>query len=186
MERPHRRPNSREEILDAAEAVVGSLGAANLTLDAVADRAGISKGGLLYNFPSKEALLKAMIDRLLERSNAYRQEARQTQVAPDDPAADLKAYILAAFRQSGEREPVCGALLAAGASDPRLLTPVRDRHEALFRDLSAGKRYPLRVLVVMLAMDGLWLNELLNTSPHLAPARQALQEELLAFAAAAV
>ena len=33
-------------------------GVVKLTLEAVAQRAGVSKGGLLYHYPSKEALIK--------------------------------------------------------------------------------------------------------------------------------
>ena len=50
-----------DTIIDAAEVVVAEVGAAHMTLDAVAGKAGISKGGLLYHFPTKEALLEAMI-----------------------------------------------------------------------------------------------------------------------------
>lgn len=58
-----KRPSSRERILDAASELVRELGAARLTLDAVAERAKLSKGGLLYNFPNKDALLLAMLGR---------------------------------------------------------------------------------------------------------------------------
>jgi hypothetical protein len=59
--RPRRgRPGSREAILDAAEALVGEAGAAHLTLDGVAARAGASKGGVLYNFATKEAPVRGM------------------------------------------------------------------------------------------------------------------------------
>ncbi len=181
-----RKPSSRESILDAAEVVVSELGASHLTLDAIAERAGISKGGLLYNFPSKEALLKAMLDRLLQRCDADRVEARSSQFPATDPAADLKSYILAGFRQAGDRERVSGALLAAGAADPKLLTPVREWHLKNFRELAKGQRHPLRVLVLMLAMDGLWLNELLHTSPFGEDLHQALIDEMFAFANSAV
>src|SRR5687768_15624169 len=48
---------ARERILEAAERVVGDVGAARMTLEGVAQAAGVSKGGLLYHFPTKEALL---------------------------------------------------------------------------------------------------------------------------------
>ena len=41
-------------------------GISGLTLEAVAREAGVSKGGLLYHFPSKEALISGMIGRLVE------------------------------------------------------------------------------------------------------------------------
>src|SRR5687767_14471935 len=46
---------ARERILEAAERVVGDVGAARMTLEGVAQAAGVSKGGLLYHFPTKEA-----------------------------------------------------------------------------------------------------------------------------------
>jgi AcrR family transcriptional regulator len=42
----------RDRILDAAERVILESGGRNFTLDAVAERAGISKGGLVYSFPA--------------------------------------------------------------------------------------------------------------------------------------
>ena len=54
---------ARERILEAAERVVAEIGAARLTLDVVAQAAGVSKGGLLYHFPSKESLLGALAQR---------------------------------------------------------------------------------------------------------------------------
>jgi AcrR family transcriptional regulator len=44
---------ARERILEAAYTVAERSGAAALTLDAVAAEAKVSKGGLLYHFPSK-------------------------------------------------------------------------------------------------------------------------------------
>src|SRR5205809_615370 len=49
------------KLLDAAEAVVVRQGIANLTLDAVAAEAGMSKGGLLHHFPTKDRLVEALV-----------------------------------------------------------------------------------------------------------------------------
>ena len=71
------RPDSKNIILDAAEAIVIQSGAAHMTLDAVARQAGISKGGLIYNFPTKEALLLAMVDRMVEYFDKTREEIKK-------------------------------------------------------------------------------------------------------------
>ena len=60
------RTNSRDRILAAAVEVAQEAGAGNLSLDAVAQRAGVSKGGLLYNFPSKAKLLQALVQHYLD------------------------------------------------------------------------------------------------------------------------
>ena len=179
-----KRSHSLDDILSAAEAIVSEEGAAQLTLDAVAERAGISKGGLLYNFPTKEKLLRAMLARLLDRCDA--DCAAECEGRDTDPAAALKAYIEVGFRATKDRKRVSAALLAAGANDPRLLAPVREWHRGHLKQFATTKRQRLRVLLVMLALDGLWLGELLQTSPVPPAERAALQRELLALADSAV
>lgn len=53
----------REELLEAALAVAVESGFGRITMDAVAHRAGISKGGLLYHFHSKARLIEALLAR---------------------------------------------------------------------------------------------------------------------------
>ena len=65
----------QEKILDAAAELVAEIGAGRLTLEAVAERAGLSKGGLLYNFPTKEALLQGMIQRMIDQVAAEKEAA---------------------------------------------------------------------------------------------------------------
>ena len=60
--------SSKQRILQAAASVVDESGAAHLTLEAVAEAAGLSKGGLLYHFPNKRALLSGMLEYLLDLS----------------------------------------------------------------------------------------------------------------------
>ena len=60
----------RGDLLDAAEALLSEQGGRGLTLSAVAERAGVSKGGLLYHFPSKEALVQGLVGRVIEEFDA--------------------------------------------------------------------------------------------------------------------
>ena len=61
------RPDSaRDRILVAYEDLLIESGERGATLDAVAARAGVSKGGLLYHFGSKDALTAGLIERLME------------------------------------------------------------------------------------------------------------------------
>ena len=93
-----RRTIDRSAVLAAAEAVIAEAGAAGLTLDAVAAQAGISKGGVLYCYPSKRAL----VDALLERDLAgFAADARRLAGGdPDAPAARLLGHV-AATRAAG-------------------------------------------------------------------------------------
>ena len=51
------RSATREKLLQSASQVVVEKGVDALTLAAVAKQAGVSKGGLLYHFPNKNALI---------------------------------------------------------------------------------------------------------------------------------
>jgi len=66
------KPRVREAILDAAEAVVMAAGAAHLTLERWPTAPG-EQGGLLYNFPTKDALVEGMIARCVQRFEANSQ-----------------------------------------------------------------------------------------------------------------
>ena len=178
-----RKTDMRENLLQAAEAVVAKAGAAHLTLDAVAAAAKVSKGGLLYHFPSKEALLHAMLERLLAMVD--RDRARFASRLGDTPAADLEAHVLAGFQARPESKGVSAALLAAGANDPKLLDPVRAWHKKHYQQIVKRKTKPLLAAAVLLAVDGYWLNELLQTSPMSRAERKQVQEVLLDLARSA-
>src|SRR5262249_88435 len=55
----------RQEIVEAAVAVITEQGFQNLSLSEIEKKAGMSRGQLTYYFPTKEAILLAVFDRLL-------------------------------------------------------------------------------------------------------------------------
>jgi AcrR family transcriptional regulator len=55
----------REQIVEAAVAIISEQGLQNLSLSAIEQRADMSRGQLTYYFPAKEDILLAMFDRLL-------------------------------------------------------------------------------------------------------------------------
>ena len=112
-------PAARDRILDAAEQLVADQGASSLTLDAVAQAAGVSKGGLLYHYPNKDALLAAMIERHCD--DLDERCARELEGLPaDQPSSRLKASILGVLTPRAGREDLGAALLAAAANKPCL------------------------------------------------------------------
>jgi AcrR family transcriptional regulator len=72
-----------EAILDAAERLLVDEGHAALTLRGVAQRAGIRLGNLQYYFATREALVRALLARILERATARLEERMGT---AGDPA----------------------------------------------------------------------------------------------------
>ena len=61
-----RSRNASSEILTAAREVTARDGAGKLTIDSVARQIGMRKGGVLYNFPSKQALLSALLGEMID------------------------------------------------------------------------------------------------------------------------
>lgn len=59
-------PAARAKVLRAFAELLVESGERAATLEAVAERAGVSKGGLLYHFPSKDALVDGLLDHLGE------------------------------------------------------------------------------------------------------------------------
>ncbi|HEY9546960.1 MAG TPA: TetR/AcrR family transcriptional regulator [Solimonas sp.] len=155
------RPSSREAMLDAAETVVVKHGAVRLTLDAVAKQAKASKGGVMYHFPSKEALLQALVTRAIERSHAARENLQPTSPAPGQT---LRAYVRASVGDPLGNDRVSAALLSVVASDPKLIAPVREffrkRLPAIAKDVPFE-----RAALIHLATEGLWLMDLFKLSP---------------------
>jgi AcrR family transcriptional regulator len=88
--RERRRDRTREEILHAARQVLLREGVAATTLDAVARAAGMSKTGLYYYFPSKDALLFELIYEALAREGTATHDA--VAMTDDGPSA-LRALI---------------------------------------------------------------------------------------------
>ena len=64
------RASNRDALLDALEFIISEGSVHDVTLDGVAARAGITKGGLIYHFKSKEVLLHALVERMRLRLHA--------------------------------------------------------------------------------------------------------------------
>jgi AcrR family transcriptional regulator len=155
---PDRPLDARTRILDAAEALVHDKGVSGLTLDAAARLAGISKGGLLYHFASKEALLDAALKRLAEY---FRTEFEAGVAAqPEGPGRLARAMIAWAFGEDDacaydERDERAAAVyLAAFHHDPALLDPVRAVYGAILGGIAEDGLPPGHGAAIMAAADG--------------------------------
>jgi AcrR family transcriptional regulator len=169
---------ARERILDAAEQLVTADGARHLTLDAVAQAAGVSKGGLLYHFPSKDALLAGMIERHIDQLDA-RCSAERSRLPDACPSTELKSWILAVLQPDRVREEAGAALLAAAANNPALLDGVRERYATHVAGLEALDAGFARAAVILLAVDGLMFGEAWRVTPFTSEQRDRIVAELL-------
>ncbi len=174
--------DTRDRIVRAAEDVVIRDGVGRLTLEAAAAEANLSKGGVLYHFPSRAALVTAMVEQFvvsfdadLERFGAYSGE----------PGAFIRAYVEATVQPAAPgdvRDRRLGSALLAGvASDPELLAPLRERFACWQAAVENDGVDPALATVVRYATDGLWLSDLFELAPVSGDRRQAVAEELRAL-----
>ncbi len=163
---------TRERILNSAEARLLAQGPAGLVLDAIAADAGVSKGGLLYHFASKEALVSGLCDRMLERFD--RQLEDLLAADPEAPGAWARAYLASTVTDEGKpadnSAQLMAGILATLGRDSAHLDAVRERFARWHARLESDGIDPAVATVVRLAADGLWLSALLGL-PGLDPER---------------
>ncbi|SDZ85303.1 TetR/AcrR family transcriptional regulator [Microbulbifer marinus] len=170
----------KEAIIRAAEEVVREKGARKLTLDAVAAQCGLSKGGLLHHFRTKQALLQAM----LESSIACESElAAEYAAKGGDSGGPLASRIHSMFALMEDEETLPRALIAAVAEDPALLEPIKAK-EAKIRDELGGKcSDPDLALLLLFATRGLFLGRVLGVMEPGDPIFERLRKRLLELSA---
>jgi len=169
----------RDRLLDAAEAIVGRDGVGNLTLEAVAREAGLSKGGLLYHFHSKSSLIIAIVERLAGRSEA--DHGRAVEQDPVKAGAFTRAYVATRANrfESGESHRFHTALLAAAATDQEYLDPIRKRCVEWQGRLEKDGIDPATATIVRLAMDGMCLGAIFGMPVPTGEKRRLVIEKLI-------
>jgi AcrR family transcriptional regulator len=169
--------DTRSRLLGAAVRVIDRGGPGALTLASVAAEAGVSKGGLLYHFPAKEALVDALVEDWLDRV-----EAEAGTLAGRWGWGRSYVRVCQGRGRSEEDRATNVALLAALAADPERLTAVRDRWASWQLRMVEECRDPVAATVARLAADGLWLADLLGLAPPRGAHRAAVVRRLLELA----
>jgi AcrR family transcriptional regulator len=176
MSRP---PHARAAILAAAESIVKDIGAANLTFDELVRVSGITRGGITYHFPTKEALLQALVEHDLGEWNACVATKRASR---DGPNADLAAWLESGTEPDPESARLCAGLLSASSRSKDLNRPWADHYAEHHRSVCRRSADPALATVLSLAADGLFWQEALGLSPLNAVERRAVVARLLAMA----
>ncbi len=144
---------TRDRLLDAFETLLIAHGPRAATLDAVAAAAEVSKGGLLYHFPSKAALAQGQRERLAALGEA---DAAAMRTAPEGAAE----YYLRESMQSGG--PLDRALVAAvrlaEESDGDATAVLEELRGHWYDALLAELGDPALAHVVQLVGDGMYYN----------------------------
>ena len=154
------------------------MGAAHISIDAIARRAGISKGGLLYHFPKKDALIQALVEQHLTHIEAMIGDAQRAAGSQGENAV-AQAYIRI-FRDNfclQKRKP--DGILIALAENPHLLNPVRAHQKRMAERIRASAADPTLSLITLLAAEGMKSLDLFEANPLTTEERAAVLDRLI-------
>lgn len=129
------RAERRDALLDAAVALVTAGDLAAVSMETVAERAGVSRPLVYKHFSNRNELLAAIYQR--EAVHLHRQLAAEV-AAAGSVEAMFRALIRGALRAAGERGHVFAALRTAGAWNREL------RHEQRARDADTVRAFSRR------------------------------------------
>lgn len=107
------RSQMRDEVLDAASAVVAADGWQALRMQAIADQVGISRRTLYNEFGTKALLAEALVLRIIQR---FLDDVVACVVSATDLRGGWEAAVLSALR-SAQADPVLSTVLTGAASE---------------------------------------------------------------------
>lgn len=152
----------RQQLLEVAARLASEKGMTAVTLDAVSGASGVSKGGLLHHFPSKNMLLEALFDSLLERLDAAIEEAMRADPLPHGRFTRGYLHACLALRDQPQGTKDWAQVTMVLLSEPQL----RQRWREWVRERSeeyVGTDSSANAQIVRLAADGLWLADILGS-----------------------
>lgn len=163
--------DTRSAIFEAASNLISKEGASGFTLEAVAREAGISKGGLLYHFPSKRKLIEGLIESQLDYFES--QVDIESESQPSEPGRWLRAYVKVSARGPRKLGYSTG-LIAILSEEPDTFEMIRPRYARWQEKLDHDGLDPALAGLVRLAMDGLRFGRVFGVSPAIESQERAI------------
>ena len=121
------RQTRKQEILDAAVGVLAERGA-DVSLNEIAEAAGLTRSALYRYFPSREQLTREVFARCFDSSRRVLEQVFEQSGSPTQALRSLIERSAASYRQEGAREGMILNLQAALATATgATATPVIDR-----------------------------------------------------------
>lgn len=145
---------SREKILQAAERVVQNQGSSSLTYEELVKESGVSRGGITYHFPTKDLLLKALIERDMEQWEDMEKSLRPR--LKNQQAAELIGKMRAMTQSSENHQRFVAGMLSAISFDQDLLEPVREKNRERCAATGTTPKHIDRMILELAAAGLFW------------------------------
>ena len=151
------RTIERDKLLDAAEAVTMERGPVGLTIAAVAERMGITNGGVQYSFRSKESLIAAMFERWQQE---YAEHMIELGAVPEDEVSRIRAHIAYGANYDDRSKRGAPTLLVSLLNSQQHMVQVRRWYRNRLEGIDASTEEGRRLRLSFLAMEGAFLMRL--------------------------
>jgi AcrR family transcriptional regulator len=167
-------PAARDKVLDAFERLLIEHGERETTLDAVARAAGVSKGGLIYHFGSREALIEGLLARLEVLAD---EDVALMNAAPEGPVA---YYIrTSAYADAPIDRTLVAATRLLQRSHSRTREVLAAVHDRWYQSLLAAVGDPATARLIMLVGYGMYYNATIAGADPGAPTPAGEDDEVL-------
>ncbi|MDE1150547.1 MAG: TetR/AcrR family transcriptional regulator [Azospirillaceae bacterium] len=178
MDNATRSERTRAAAIQSALAIIARDGPGRLTLDAIARESGISKGGLMHQFRTKQAVLEALVEHQMSHFDAVGRAFHQT-LGPDQPEASLLTQIAVSREVAANNSPIAFAIIGALAEDPGLLAPSRESSALKLDAVREEAADPDLAVLRWAASMGLALTSLFGMNPLPAEEQRRLFDRLM-------
>ncbi|WGQ10460.1 TetR/AcrR family transcriptional regulator [Pedobacter gandavensis] len=157
MENPYKRKKepelNRQLILETAAEIGAAADWNQVTFQAIADKTGLSKGGIIHHFRNKEELLEELVKLSLLELTEWLSEAKKNST-DELPAMAFLRFVVKKSKDLHYRRTMKVILKAA---------LFNDKYKKMWQDafeehISGGNAEDLALnnLIIMLVTDGLW------------------------------
>jgi AcrR family transcriptional regulator len=178
MDNPSRSEKTRNAAIRAALAIIARDGPGRLTLDAIARESGISKGGLMHQFRTKEAVIKALLEHQIQHFGDFAKRYLAENGAAL-PQPYLSAQIATLRETLTDQRGVSRAILGVVAQEPGLLSLTREIDAATLKAIKAEAADPELATLRWLSAYGLAMTAMFGMCPIPEKERSRLFDRLL-------
>lgn len=172
------RGSKRDLILNGALVLGQEIGFEALTFEALAEHVGLTRGGIVYHFATKQDLLEAISARLLENWRTEAERALGGPVGQADRAARIRALAISVI--DGRILP--GELAFILSGDPQARALARAWEELRREWVGDPAELSPHQRVALLALDGWWAHRA-TSGEDTAPCDQATRDLIIDMAA---
>ncbi|QEI09291.1 TetR/AcrR family transcriptional regulator [Pigmentiphaga aceris] len=143
-----------DAVLEAAERVSATQGSSAMTIDGVAEAAGISKGGVQSCYANKEALIEAMLDRW---ALLYDSQIEQVGVRPGNGRDAINAHVTVTANETAASRSKSAALFGALLQSPDPLKWTQAWYAKRVADIDLRTSEGRGLRLAFLATEGVFL-----------------------------